>query len=133
MRKNNSIFTVILCCLSLIAITSCSSSDSSTPSKDLFSLWNDTADDSPLDLTGGSLGVEMTFNVFFAGGEECSCDLTLLGTQSSGSWVLNSCSYVFGSGAADPGCNAVNDTGTYTNVNALLTIIDSTGDTDTYR
>ncbi len=73
------------------------------------------------------------FSFFFVGGEQCNCNLTVLGTQSSGSYVVNSCVYQFGSGASDPGCNALNDTGTYTNSSSTLTITSSTGEVSTYR
>ena len=116
-------------------IYGCSSGggDSAPASKDLFSLWTEDGTNSKFDFTGGSFSNSFPFTLFFVGGEACNCDLTFLGTQASGSWILNSCVYDFGSGSGDPGCNALNSTGTYSKASTILTITNSTGETDTYR
>jgi len=115
----------------LLGLGGCGGGGSS--SKDLFSLWNNVDTDAPLDLRGGEFNSPMTFSLFFEGGEQCDCRLTLLGNQSSGSYVLNFCSYRVGSGAGDPGCNALNDTGFYEKSSNRLRITDSSGFTTTYR
>lgn len=93
--------------------------------KDLFSLWNVVATDAPLDLRGGDFSTPLPISFYFVGGEQCNCTLTVLGTQSSGSYVLNFCAYQLGSGASDPGCNALNDTGSYSKTSSILTITNS--------
>lgn len=115
-------------------LTSCGGggSGSSAP-KDLFSLWNEAGTNNPLDLTGSTFSSPVPFSFFFVGGEQCNCNLTVLGTQSSGSYVVNSCVYQAGSGASDPGCNALNDTGTYTNSSDTLTITSSTATVSVYN
>jgi hypothetical protein len=95
--------------------------------KDLFSLWNRTTDNSPLELTGGTFSTNIGISFFFVGGAQCDCDFAVLGTQSSGTYVVNSCFYRFGSGSGDPGCNALNQTGIYTNSNNTLTITGPNG------
>ena len=117
----------------LILIQGCSSSDDAPAVKDLFSLWTEDGTGAIYDFTGGTLNNFFPFTLVFSGGEECDCDLTMLGTQTVGNWVLNSCVYDFGSGSADPGCNSLNQTGTYSKTNTILTIIDSSGGDDTYR
>ena len=119
--------------LTITLLISCSSGGGGSSSKDLFSLWNDVEDDTPLDLTGSDFSTDIPFNFFFAGGAQCNCDLTVLGTQKSGTYIVNSCFYQSGSGSGDPGCNALNDTGTYTNSSGTLKIINSAQDVTTYK
>ena len=118
--------------LYILALTACGGDDGSS-SKNIFSLWHDTADDTPLDLTGGDFGVDLAFSIWAGDGSPCNCDLRFIGNQSSGNYILNSCYYVSGSGSGDPGCNALNQTGTYTNSSGTLTTCDSSMDCDTYK
>jgi len=117
--KMKSIISILTLPL-LIASCGGSGGGDSAP-KDLFSLWNETTTNAPLDLTGGAFSVPLNLSFFFVGGAQCDCTFTVLGTQSSGTYVINSCSYNFGSGSGDPGCNALNETGVYTNNNNTLT------------
>lgn len=95
-------------------------------SKNLFSLWKNTTTNAPMDLTGGSFGAPIGMYFFFSGGAQCRCTMNAIGDQSSGSWALSSCYYVVGSGASDPGCTSLNDTGTYTLSNNTLSICSGT-------
>ena len=116
-----------------IALVACGG-DSSSSDKELFSLWNDTSDNSPLDLTGGSLGSTMTLSLFEADGSQCDCNLRLIGTESSGSYTLNNCTYDYGSSAdGDPGCEAYNHSGTYSKTSNSLTICDAELDCTNYK
>jgi hypothetical protein len=70
----------------------------------------------------------LDFAFFLTGGAQCNCDFRAIGNNSSGSYVINSCIYKIGSSAGgDPGCNALNDTGTYGITNNILTTNDSSG------
>lgn len=121
----------VLLMISALSITACGGSSDS--SKDLFSLWREVGTDVPLDLTGGEFGSPFGLSVFFEDGSQCDCSLTLLGDQSSGSYVVNFCTYRFGSGSGDPGCNFLNDTGSYSKSSNELKTTDSSGFTTTYR
>ncbi len=125
-----SLVTIVLVGV-LLSLGGCGGGSGS--SKDLFSLWNEVDTNAALDLRGGEFGTPMDFSFFFEGGEQCDCRLTLLGNQSSGTYVVNFCSYRFGSGIANPGCNALNDTGFYEKSDKRLTVTGSAGFTDTYR
>jgi hypothetical protein len=109
-----------------------SSGGGGSSSKDLFSLWNDIVTDQPLDLRGATFD-PFTLSLFFGDGSQCDCVLSLLGDQSSGSWVRNFCVYRIGSGPQDPGCNSLNDTGTYRKINNQLQIVDSSSNLFVYR
>ena len=129
--KNKSVLVLVF--VSFFVASCGGGGGSSTPSKGLFSFWNEVGTNDPLDLTGGSFSTAIPISFFFVGGEQCNCNLTVLGSDSSGSYVINSCSYKFGSGSGDPGCNALNDTGTYSNSAATLTITNSLGTVSTYK
>jgi hypothetical protein len=133
MSKKKYIFVLVFSFLTVSIITGCLHDDDDPASKDLFSLWTEDGTDAKFDFSSGKLNESFPMAFFFVGGEICNCDLLFLGTQSSGSWVLNSCVYDFGSGAGDPGCNALNGTGTYSKAATVLTITDSLGVADTYR
>ena len=115
-----------------LLVTGCGGGGDSS-SKDLFSLWNSVDDNTPLELTGGTFSRNLPLVTFFPAGEQCNCDLTILGTQSSGSYIINSCTYLIGSGTQDPGCNAINDTGNYSKTSDTLTTTNSTQVVTTYK
>ena len=133
------LFKTLIFCISLLAIACGSGEDGgedvieSDTSKELFSFWHDTSDNSPLNLSGGDFGVEMIFYMWAADGSQCNCNFQILGDQSSGNYVINNCSYVSGSGAGDPGCDSINQTGTYTKSSDTLTTCNSTMNCDTYQ
>ena len=106
----------------VVLLTACGGGDDHKP-KSLFSLWiNDGPPMKVVDLTGGDFSTPLLYDSFFPDGAQCTCDLTVIGNQSTGSYVFNFCAYVVGSGTVDPGCNALNNTGTYSLVNDVLTI-----------
>ena len=122
--------------LTSIVLTACggSSGGGEALEKDLFSLWTDSSDGSSMDLTGGSTGSSFTFNIYASDGSQCDCKLRFLGTEDSGSYVLNNCDYDYGSSAnGDPGCSNLNHTGTYSKTASTLTICDDELDCTQYK
>lgn len=93
---------------------------SNVSSKALFTVWTDHTTGKVLDLQGGHLGTSSMYFVFASGGK-CVCTLDMVGTTSSGAYVLSSCTYTTG-GSGDPGCSSVNQNGTYDNNSTTLTI-----------
>jgi len=101
--------------------------------KELFSKWENRADDESLDLTGGRLNTRLNFYITEAEGATCYCDLTFLGDVESGSYVLNQCTYIENSSDADPGCNNYNHAGTYDLSNSILTMCDDAEECTEYE
>lgn len=119
---------------SLLTISACSSSGGGgDTSKNLFSIWTEQSSGGVIDLQAASFGTPINFSVFFSGGAQCNCDLTFIGGQASGTYILNQCFYIFNSGSADPNCNALNQTGTYSNSNGTLTVLDDQGAVEIYK
>lgn len=104
-----------------------------TASKDLFSVWTRDQGGGRLDFTTGGFSTPFRLAQFYADGSQCECVIRAFGDQASGTFVINQCYYVRGSSSKDPGCTASNGSGTYTNVNALLTVTGPTGQAVTYR
>ena len=119
----------IVLAVAIITLSACGGGSSS---KDLFSLWNDVNTAQPLDLRGASFE-PFVLAQYADDGSQCNCVVTLIGEQSSGTWVRNFCTYVVGSGPRDPGCNSLNDTGTYKKSSDQLQIVDSSGTSFVYR
>ena len=122
---------IIAAIILTLSLVSCGGGGDAT--KDLFSLWIEDGTGNPLNLTGGTFNTPLDFAIFFVRGEQCNCKLTFIGTQSSGFYNLNSCNYQFGTGSEDPGCNALDSTGTYSKSSNTLTITPSTGSASTYH
>jgi len=91
--------------------------------KDLFSLWNlqEREVNVPIDLTGASFdeAVSITYSLESLG--SCSCDLTLSGTQESGVYTINKCSFTSDDSEFGVLCNRLNQTGTYSKDATTLT------------
>ncbi|MBV1882261.1 MAG: hypothetical protein KUG82_11545 [Pseudomonadales bacterium] len=112
----------------VIMLSGCGGSDSSSD-KDLFSLWTATDSSLVLDLTNGDFSTPTDFFFDMGNGALCGCTLTAFGSQASGTYTFNSCTYEIGSSSrGDPGCNALNHTGTYTKSGNVLTTYDSFGE-----
>lgn len=125
--KNTLLLTITL------LVVSCSSDDGGSSSKDLFSIWERTDNNTIIDLTNVGFSNATPFFFIFDGGAQCDCDVTFVGTQSSGSYAINSCSYKLNSGAGDPGCNAINGTGGYAKTSDTLTFTPSSGGIIIYK
>jgi hypothetical protein len=122
-----------------LALTACGGGSGggtkSVTDKDFFSLWKSVDDDTPLDLTSGGFNENLDFNSYLANGAQCNCDFIVIGDQKSGSYTLNSCNHVLGTGSGNevPNCNALDHTGTYSKVGSKLTICDDTQDCTVYK
>lgn len=103
------------------------SSSGGSSDKNLFGVWTHTTTGWVMDLTGGSLNSNLVFRFLFNTGAQCSCTFNAIGTQSSGNYVLSNCTYVNGTGTGNPGCNSLNNSGSYTKNSATLTVCDSNG------
>lgn len=126
---------IIIASVAALILTACGGeSGGSDSNKDLFSLWK-TDQGGAMDLSSGALGVEMGYSIFMEDGAECNCDLRLLGDQSSGNYILNSCSHTYGTGSGEetPNCNALDNTGTYSKTTSTLTICNSESNCTDYN
>ena len=136
--KNQTLSLLVVLSACLLILLGCSpddSSDSPKADKNLFSLWT------PQDPTDPTLSLEnLDFNqqtgyaFTFSTGDQCNCLIRFIGTQSSGQYTLNSCTYVVGSGSGVyTNCSALNHSGTYNKSSDTLTICDNTGSCGSYK
>ena len=112
----------------IAVLTGCGGAESSEGnSKPLFSYWEDESGAaSPLDLRGASFDGYREISFFYEDGAQCDCRLRLTGSESSGTYVVNTCYYFYASSAnGDPGCDALNHVGTYSKSESRLTICDN--------
>ena len=117
----------------LLPLLSCSTDDGGSYSKDLFSIWERTDNNTVIDLTTIQFSVSTPFFFIFEDGAQCNCDVLFIGSQPAGSYAINSCRYKYNSGSEDPGCNAINTTGSYTKSSDTLNFTPSSGGTITYK
>jgi hypothetical protein len=136
--KNQTLTLLTIVAASLLILLGCSpddNSDSKKAEKNLFSLWT------PQDQTDPTLSLEnLDFNqqtgyaFTFSTGDQCNCLIRFIGTQSSGQYTLNSCTYVVGSGnGLYSNCSALNHSGTYSKSSDTLTICNNTGVCSVYE
>ncbi len=125
--------------LLMMILTACGGSDSggggnSTPPeiKSLFSVWHHTDSNMTLDLTSASFEEYSAMPFNFPQGV-CGCDLTLSGSESSGSFELNNCLLIEGDEAPELSCNALNTTGLFSNKNKQLVLTAANGAQLSYR
>lgn len=119
---------ISLCALTLVGCGGSDDNSDTQASKDLFSYWSEVGGTESFDLAGGDFSQELPFSIYFENGAECNCDIRFFGTQDSGSYALNSCTYQIGSGAQDLGCESLNQTGVFTKTIDTLTLSNSNGD-----
>jgi hypothetical protein len=108
-------------------------SSSSSDPKSLFSLWVDVDTESPLELSDGDFNTDMDIAFYTSGGAQCVCDFTVLGNESAGTYIINSCYYVTNSSTEYFDCSIANETGTYSKKDDTLTIHSENGVTSTYQ
>ena len=116
--------------LALLLTSACAKSNGSgeaaATSKSLFSSWTLQSSSTPfkLDLTGAGFG-SGTLVVAFTSGDKCQSNYTLSGKESSGSYTLSGSIYT-GGGVGDPGCSAINESGTFTKSATVLQFCSTT-------
>lgn len=88
------------------------------PSKELFSLWM-ASDNSGLDFSIGKFSTPFQMIFILANSQKCSCNTTITGSQSQGTYSFGSCTFIASSGGSDPGCNLFQASGPYTNSSTL--------------
>lgn len=99
-----------------------------TADKDLFSVWHLREGlegaEVPLDLSGAAFGETRTLTFTYLEYGSCTCDITIQGDQTTGTYTINSCVYEPGSLALefDPVCNGLNDMNVYEKSANTLTL-----------
>lgn len=117
--------------LVVAALTGCGGSDDGDSSKSLFSVWYVQGSDLPVDFTPYSFGETAPFTTFFEGGGKCVCDLTFIGEDHQGSYMLNSCVEPVDS-QQGLNCNVMAGTGQYYNDGEELKLVEDEGTTLLY-
>ena len=132
--KRHIFFRAALLAGLLALLHACSSGGGSDDDKDLFSLWTEKGGGSVLNLTGGDFNALIGLQLITVGMEVCNCELTITGNQSSGTYTVANCTYQPPTGGGvDPGCNAFNDTGSFTKSSDTLTLMPSSGSVVVYE
>lgn len=100
--------------IALLGLTACGQNDSNpgAETSTVFSTW-ENEDGNIFDLTNGQLTNPFEMAFITQDGAICRCETTLIGIESEGTLTYGNCEYQAGSGAANPGCEAINRVGTY--------------------
>ena len=109
--------------IGVIVLSACGSDGGGGATKSLLSTWTSEDNSITLDLTGVTLNQSAPFSFIFASGEICTCGSILTGSMTAGNYALASCTYQSG-GSGDPGCAALNSSGTYSQSGVNLTFCD---------
>ena len=117
--------TRVLILAILIATCSCAKKGGDEPAaaKSIFSLWRPLTSNATLtslDMSLSHFG-SSTFLWTFNSGAKCLSNLSLTGTEASGSYTLSSTTYT-GGWSGDPGCSSLDQGGTYSKSGSLLSI-----------
>lgn len=107
--------------------TACGSGSDGGGNKGITSLWTAVDNSFAFDLSAGTLPISNGGMLFtFSNGAKCSCTVDVIGTETSGSYVLSACAYTSG-GSGDPGCAGLDSSGTYSASGANMVLKDSGG------
>ena len=116
-----------------LTMVGCSGGGGSSKTKGLFSVWTRPDNSLTIDMSSMTFGTQ-TVRVTLSGGEQCECSVTLTGGQTSGLYSIDDSTYVPSTGGgSDPGCSALDESGTYRNENATLTLCASINDCWSYN
>lgn len=111
----------ILLIIVSIGLAACGSSGdgsgavAETCGKDITSSWETRsfeAIQSSLDLSSHFIGTTRGTSIVFAGGETCTVDVKLTGSDCSGEALVTNALYA-GGGSGDPGCDDLEETYSY--------------------
>jgi hypothetical protein len=100
--------------------------------KGVFSLWTRDGDGATVDLRGAGFGQDWTISLFLRDSTNCLCTMTVIGDDSKGSYVIGRCISNPFNAAVNRQCQALNQTGNYTNTGNVLTLFGPNA-TTTYR
>jgi hypothetical protein len=115
-----------------IALTLTACGGGSDDNKSVFSLWTRDGDSGTLDLRGAGFGQDWTISVFLRDATNCLCTMTVIGDESKGSYALGRCISNPFNASVNQQCQALNQTGNYTNAGNVLTLFGPNA-TATYR
>jgi hypothetical protein len=92
-------------------------------SKGVFSLWTRDGDNATIDLRDASFNQDWTISLYLRDATNCLCTMTVIGDNSKGSYVISRCISNPYRAAVNGQCQALNQTGTYTNDGNVLTLV----------
>jgi len=109
-----------------LLIAACGGDPEAPEPKDLFSYWQDENTSFGIDMAGSAFGNNL-IEFWFPEANKCICNLNIIGDQDSGSYILTECIYIppsiGGTGnGTDPGCEAIDGTGSYSKTSDVLTL-----------
>lgn len=102
------------------AVNGAAGSGGDSSGKSLFSVWNEENDVFNLDFRSAQIGGTSTVFITSSHVGSCTCQVTIQGSQASGTMVFSSCS----NGSA--GCISLKPSGTYTKQASTLQLCTST-------
>ena len=119
-----------LALLTALSVTACGGGGDD--GKPLASIWTNTETGSTLDMRSVQPGTESVVALFPPSAVRCLCRLSVIGTDSSGSFAITGCIVSPFDSRTNGQCTALNATGNYSNTGDLLTLTTGRGPT-TYR
>jgi hypothetical protein len=119
---------------STLVLAACGGGSDGPPDKPLASIWTNTQTGATLDLQGAQVGGATTIALFPPSAVRCLCTLTIIGTQTGGSFAITDCIVSPFNAGTNNQCTALNSTGNYSKSPDVLTLTNNTsGDVGTYR
>lgn len=124
MKKHLAVITAAIA----MTLTACGGG---SDTKGLFSLWKNTENGAPLDLSNAAFNTPL-FPTFILPETQCICEAIIVGDHGSGSFGLSRCISTPYNASVNAQCQALNGAGTYSNNGSILTL-NFGGGTATYR
>lgn len=100
--------------------------------KNLWDTWT-TSDNYIMYLQDGQIGGSFFHTYIYPTGEDCSCTISMTGTETTGGYTVSACFYVVGTGNSlhDIGCAGFDDSGTFVKTSTKLTMCRNSNSTCT--
>lgn len=111
----------------LLLLTACGGGAQDVPQKPLFSTWIGDANGLEVDLSMASFAATRIFQVRYADGSQCQCNIYFSGTELAGDLAVHACYHPEATSDQDPGCFAKGGAASYTNEHGVLSIESSEG------